>query len=175
MSTKSIGMNGYILDVFATIDLTNHSHHQIGKIGEYWAKLIMTLYGFDIYTSEVDEKGVDFVIRISENRYIDVQVKSARVDRTKYVFVSKKGVWKELRDNLYMAFVYIDPKKLPPKLYLIPSTAWRKENSLLNNRDYQKEGQKSHPEWGLTISTKNMPLLEDFSIEKQVRDLLSSK
>jgi len=47
METKTI-------DVFSAIDLTNLSHNQIGKIGEYWAKLILTLYGFDIYTSDVD-------------------------------------------------------------------------------------------------------------------------
>jgi hypothetical protein len=46
-----------------------------------------TLAGFDVYTSEVDEKGIDFIIRKDEDRYYDVQVKSVR--GLNYVFFPK--------------------------------------------------------------------------------------
>jgi hypothetical protein len=39
----------------------------------------LALAGFDLYTPEVDDKGIDFVIRRGEDRYHDVQVKSVRV------------------------------------------------------------------------------------------------
>ena len=44
---------------------------QIGKYAEYYAKMEFTLYGFDVFTSEVDDKGIDFVAKIN-NQYFDV-------------------------------------------------------------------------------------------------------
>ncbi len=35
---------------------------QIGKYAEYYAKMEFTLYGFDVFTSEVDDKGIDFFL-----------------------------------------------------------------------------------------------------------------
>jgi hypothetical protein len=37
-----------------------------------------TLYGFEVYSSEVDDRGIDFVVRSASGRYYDVQVKSVR-------------------------------------------------------------------------------------------------
>lgn len=51
---------------------------QLGRYGEYWAKMEFASYGFDIYTSEVDDHGVDFVARDPvAGIYYEVQVKSA--------------------------------------------------------------------------------------------------
>ncbi len=36
---------------------------QLGQYGEYYAKMEFTSYGYDVYTSEVDDHGVDFVAR----------------------------------------------------------------------------------------------------------------
>jgi hypothetical protein len=55
-----------------------------------------TLYGFDVYTAEVDDKGIDFVIRKERRRgtdiefvYYDVQVKfqEVKVIYTPYRYV----------------------------------------------------------------------------------------
>jgi hypothetical protein len=59
---------------------------QLGRYAEYLVKMEFTLYGFDVYTAEVDDKGIDFVIRKEEKkrdrepeyRYYDVQMKSVR-------------------------------------------------------------------------------------------------
>ena len=37
-----------------------------------------TSYGFDVYTSEVDDKDIDFVIRNQKSKYYEIQVKSLR-------------------------------------------------------------------------------------------------
>lgn len=52
----------------------------------------MTFAGFDIYTTDVDDKGIDFIIRTDNEKHIDVQVKTIR-QKTGYVFVSKEK-WK---------------------------------------------------------------------------------
>jgi len=47
-----------------------------------------TLHGFDVYSAEVDDKGIDFVIRKHEAQYYDVQVKSSR--ELSYIFFPKE-------------------------------------------------------------------------------------
>ena len=39
------------------------SHLQLGRYAEYYAKMEFVSYGYDVYTSEVDDHGVDFVAR----------------------------------------------------------------------------------------------------------------
>jgi hypothetical protein len=145
-------------------DWNRLSHLQLGRYAEYFAKMEFTLYGFDVYTAEVDDRGIDFVIRKGSDRYYDVQVKSSR--NLNYVFFPKDKF--SLRDNLLAAvMLFIDGKAL--QLYLIPSTAWREPNALLVSRNY--EGSKGKPEWGLNLSKRNMPLLAEFSFDMAVRNL----
>ena len=55
------------------------NHLQLGRYAEYYAKMEFTSYGFEVYTSEVDDHGVDFVAKLpGENTFYEVQVKSVR-------------------------------------------------------------------------------------------------
>ena len=126
-----------------------------------------TRHGFDVYSAEVDDKGIDLVIRKEENertRYYDVQVKSCR--GLNYIFFPKDKF--RLKRNL-LAAVVIFLEDETPKHYLIPAEAWRQEDALLRNKDYK--GLKSKPEWGLNLSMRNMPLLDRFRFEDQLRKL----
>ena len=140
------------------------SNLQLGKYAEYFVKMKFTLAGFDVYTSEVDDKGIDFIIRKNDDIYYDVQVKSVR--GFNYIFISKDKF--NLRRNLLAAiviFLEIDS----PKIYLIPSIKWYNANKLLVSRDY--EGRKSKPEWGLNISKRNFNLLMEFEFDKVAETL----
>ena len=145
-------------------NFTSLSPFSIGRIAEYWAKLALTLKGYDVYTSEVDDKGIDFVAKNSLGNFINVQVKSARLESTSYIFIAKKAEWENAlkRNDLFLALVLFQNNEYP-RFYLIPSTAWKKENDLLRDRKYDK-GQKSVPEWGLNISKKNLTLLEAYKL-----------
>lgn len=150
---------------FENIIYRNLNHLQIGKFGEYWVKMWLSLADFDTYTSEVDNKGIDFIIRLDNEKHIDIQVKTIRENG--YVFITKK-TWKStLRSNLYLALVILNDNKIP-NLYLIPSTVWEKPNHLFKNKDYEKEGQKSLPEWGINISKKNMQALDEYRVCKMI-------
>ena len=140
------------------------THLQLGRYAEYLVKMEFTAFGIDVYSAEVDDKGIDFVLRKDETRYYDIQVKSAR--GLNYIFLSKDKF--QLRANL-LAAVVLFTEDQPPNFYLIPSTTWKKPNLLFVNHDY--EGRKSKPEWGLNLSKRNLPLLEEYRFDLQRQEL----
>lgn len=155
--------------MFEKINYDSMHHIQVGQIGEYWTKLTLSLFQLDVYTTEVDNKGIDFIARVSSQKHIDIQVKTIRTAKTSYVFIPKEKEWatENLRPTLYLALVLLENYQMP-KLYLIPSTAWLANTSpILKDRNYG-EDKKSKPEWGINISEKNLKLLEEFEPGRQV-------
>jgi hypothetical protein len=134
---------------------------QLGKYAEYFVKMELTMHGLDIYTSEVDDKGIDFVARKGMNKYLDVQVKS--VYKAKYIYFPKSK-FEINRANLLVAVVLFVAGEVPD-IYLIPAQAWKTPNSLFVSRDFSGEGKKSAPEWGIQLSKKSMPLLATYALE----------
>ena len=60
----------------------------IGRYAEYYAKMEFTSYGFEVFTSEIDDHGVDFVAHHPKDKtYFEIQVKSVR--DFNYVFIRK--------------------------------------------------------------------------------------
>lgn len=145
-------------------DWTHLNHLQIGKYAEYFTKMEFTLCGFDVYSAEVDDHGIDFVVRSSRGTYYDVQVKSIR--NLNYVFFPKAKFMPS--DNL-LAVLVIFILNQEPALFLIPSRAWKTPNQLLVSRNY--EGKKSEPEWGINLSRRNLPLLEPYRFENVIEIL----
>jgi hypothetical protein len=139
------------------------NHFQVGKYAEYFVMMEFTLFDFEVYSTEVDNRGVDFVIR-RDGRYFRVQVKSIR--DLNYVFLAKDKF--PLDDDMLAAVVLFFDRK-PPDHYLIPATVWKSPNELFVSRDY--EGKASKPEWGLNLSQKNMPLLEPYRFDTTVKQL----
>jgi len=107
------------------------------------------MHGLDIYTPEVDDKGIDFIVRKSADKYWEVQVKS--VHKSKYIFFPKSK-FEIKRANLLVAVVLFVAGEVP-SIYLIPVQAWKTPNSLFVSRDFG-EGKKSTPEWGIQLSKK---------------------
>ncbi len=141
---------------------------QLGAYAEYFVKMELTMYGFQVYSTEVDDRGIDFVARHESGPYIEIQVKSLR--GLGYVYLTKAKF--ALSDNLHLALVlFADGKQ--PDLYLIPSRAWESPNALVVSRDYG-EGLTSDPEWGLNLSSKNMAALEPYRFERSVAKLCAS-
>ncbi len=138
---------------------------QIGRYAEYYVKMEFASYGFEVYTSEVDDHGIDFVTKKGNSPYYEIQVKSVR--GLNYIFFQKDKF--EHIEILYAAILLFNQDK-PPEFYLIPSTAWQKPNALLVTRDYI--GKKSKPEWGINLTIKNLELLKVYSFDKVVSELI---
>lgn len=139
---------------------------QIGAYAEYVVKMEFAMYGFEVYSSDVDDHGIDFIARVGGDPFIEVQVKSIR-GQSGYVFMRKTKF--EIKENIYLAFVHFLEGQ-HPTLYLIPSIRWQTPDKIFSDRSY--EGQKSLPEWGLSISPKNIAELQKFDFEKTVHKIL---
>ncbi len=137
---------------------------QIGRYAEYFVKMEMTLHGLEVYSSEVDDRGIDFVARTSKGVFYEIQVKSAL--KTDYIFFQKNKF--ALRHSLLAAVVLLS-EGFPPQLFLIPSSAWSTPNELLVSRDYEEK--KSRPEWGLKLGKKYRPQLAQYEFHRTIATL----
>jgi len=137
---------------------------QVGAYAEYFVKMELTMFGFQVYGTEVDDRGIDFIARYEDGPFIEIQVKSLR--SLGYVFMQKDKF--ELRQGLYLALALLFESRVPD-LYLVPSSAWERPDALFASRDY--EGLKSKPEWGVNVSNKNMSALEPYRFERTVHEI----
>jgi hypothetical protein len=145
-------------------DWSRLSPLQVGRYAEYFVKMEFTLFGFEVFTSEVDDRGVDFVVRNPAGRFYEVQVKSAR--GYNYIFVPKAKF--AISPHRVVAVVILHPEQ-EPALYLLPMTAWVSPNELFVSRDYVNK--KSMPEWGLNLSRKNQSLLDSYRFDRVVTSI----
>ena len=146
-------------------DWSKLNHLQLGRYAEYYAKMEFASYGFEIYTSEVDDHGIDFIAKYKDSRFFELQVKAVR--QTNYIFM-KKDKWDICDLNTYLILMIFSDGKLP-NVYLIPATAWKTPNSLLCDKNY--DGLKSAPEYGVSLSKKNMPLLDAYKIDTAIESI----
>ncbi len=138
------------------------NHLQLGRYAEYYAKMEFASYGFEVYTSEVDDHGVDFIAKQpGERRFYEVQVKSVR--DYGYIYMAKSKMPELLEDRLVCYLHFIDGQL--PDVFVIPAIAWKNPNAVLVDRKYDKPGQKSEPEWGINISKKNYNLLDEYKAD----------
>lgn len=142
---------------------------QLGRFAEYLFTMEFTRWGFDVYGTEVDDKGIDFVVRVARDRFYDVQVKSVRPKSGSYIFMRASTFEPRPTNLVALALLRTGDE---PEMFLIPATAWAKPNDLLVFREYG-EGLKSSPEYGINITMKARPILEQCRFEQQVLSLRS--
>ncbi|MCG9909845.1 MAG: DUF4365 domain-containing protein [Flavobacteriales bacterium] len=76
-----------------------------GKRQEFKAIAKLLELGFDVYSTLVDDQGIDCVIRIDSKRYLDIQIKA----RSKTCSLKNRGYFpllsiKEKNDNYFFVF-----------------------------------------------------------------------
>ena len=148
--------------------LSQESKQKFGSYGEYYAKMEFASYGADVYTSEVDDHGIDFVCKMKDV-FLEIQVKSIQ-EGTGYVFMQKK--YFDIENEHLFVCLLIFKQGCLPDMYLIPANAWKTTNELLRYRAYDKPGQKSEPEYGINVSNKNMKYLEEYRFDGVIREYM---
>lgn len=139
------------------------TRQKLGTFGEYYAKMSLSSYGMSIYTSEVDDHGIDFVAE-TKNGFMKFQVKTIR-HGTNYVFMLEEHF--NTADKTLFLFLSILTDGEHPVSYIIPATAWENDNtSIFVHRIY--EGKKSKPEYGINLSQKNIAHLDKYKLEAMI-------
>ncbi|QWU16249.1 hypothetical protein SAMN04487895_11490 [Paenibacillus sophorae] len=141
---------------------------QLGRYAEYFAKMEFASYGLEVFTSEVDDRGIDFIVKNKAGSFLEIQVKSLR--GTGYV-LAQKSKFNINNPNLYMALL-IFKNNMMPDFFLIPAKTWAVPNAVFVDRDYNKPGQTSKPEYGINISVKNYSTLQFFDFENSILSFL---
>lgn len=131
---------------------------KLGAFCEYYAKMTLISYGISVYSSEIDDHGIDFVAETRKG-FLKFQVKGVR-SSSQYVFMRKE--YFNIEDDAMFLFLLLLTDGEHPDIYIIPASAWRQESTVFVSHDY--EGKKSRPEYGVNISKKNMPELEKYRI-----------
>lgn len=132
---------------------------QLGRYAEYYAAMEFMSYGYEVYTPELDDHGVDFIVRKPGGEPLEVQVKSTRGN---YVFVYKDKM--PLDDSHLVCYVpFIDGKL--PDLYIIPATAWLHPQPPLVEHNYDEPGRVSKAEWGISYSQTSLDKLAPYKAE----------
>ena len=152
-----------------TYEWSKLSHLQVGRYAEYFVKMQFVLLGYEVYSSEVDDRGIDFVLRREPGRYWDVQVKSIR--KTGYVFMRKDKF--QIRSNLLVAGVVFNDG-LEPDLFLIPAASWLTPDGVLVDHEYG-EGLRSKPEYGINLSRKGIATLAKYRLGTTVDNILTDE
>ncbi len=133
------------------------SHLQLGQYAEYYSKMEFTSYGYDVYTSEVDDHGVDFIAKNPKTgAFYEVQVKALR--KSNYAFIKKDKI--TLDDKHIVCFLKFEDDKTP-EVYIFDATVWNNPNAVFVDR-----ANYDIPEWGINYSKKNIDILEQHKEEK---------
>jgi hypothetical protein len=121
---------------------------QLGKYAEYLVKMEFVLLGCDVFTSEVDNRGIDLVVRTPAGNHYDIQVKSSRPGPG-LVYLCR------IHPVLLLAVVRLVDGE-PPSLFLVHSCLPEGQNPLFKKCYFN---QKREAEWGLSLSNKNLVIL----------------
>lgn len=150
-----------------------NKHLHLGRIGELLMQAEFIKNGFDVFSTEVDDKGVDLVVKNEHGEYFDIQVKTSNQT---YVFM-RKEVFKP-RTNLYVALLILD-KKENQFFILIPSLDFKNKllPTFLVDKKYEgvnKKGEKlkSAPEYGIYTSNVHLDkIIERYTFSKIIGNL----
>ena len=136
------------------------SSQQLGRYGEYYAMMEFTSYGLEVYRSEVDDHGVDFIAKNKSGKIYEVQVKSVR--NNSYTFIRNNKI--ELDDNHLVFYIRFNDGELPD-CYVFPATVWNNPNEVFKSRDYSK------PEYGINMCKRNLELIQKYRLEQYLNQI----
>lgn len=136
---------------------------QKGSFSESYAKMAFTLEGFEVYSTDYDDRGVDFIIRNNDGRYFSVQVKSTGQSANPFIYAESFEV---SPDFILCAVRLVEGKA--PEVYLACGTDWGKKGECLN---YNPGGGKAGAYYELRFSKVYSESLKRHKFEKYVEEL----
>ena len=138
------------------------NRQQKGTYGEYIAKMEFVMYGYLVFGAEIDDRGVDFVIKNNAGKHFDVQVKT--VTKSNYTYIKES----KFSEELWICLVVLNEGE-QPKIYLLSGRDWDSDTKGLLQRHCFPNA--NEPEYGIHLAKKRMPLPERFEFDRSVERL----
>ena len=139
------------------------NRQQKGTYGEYVAKMEFVMYGYLVFSAEIDDRGVDFVVRNDAGRHFDVQVKTV-THRTTYTCITES----KFSENLWICLVVLT-EGVHPTLYLFSGRDWISDESDLLRRNHFQNAKEA--EYGIHIAKKRVSVMKQFAFDQSVERL----
>lgn len=133
---------------------------QLGRVAERYAIIEFMSRGYDVFTPEVDDHGVDFIAKSkASGKLYEIQVKAIR--KCSYTFIRKDKM--PLDGQRLICYLRFEDGE-EPSIYIIPATCWRESgiDGALVARDYNLPDNKSKPEYGIRGAKKYLEELARF-------------
>lgn len=133
---------------------------QLGCVAERYAIIEFMSRGYDVFTPEVDDHGVDFIAKSkASGKLYEIQVKA--IHKCSYTFIRKDKM--PLDDQRLVCYLRFEDGE-EPSIYIIPATCWRESgiDGALVARDYNFPDNKSTPEYGIRGAKKYLEGLARF-------------
>ena len=120
------------------------------------------MYGYLVFSAEIDDRGVDFVVRNDAGRHFDVQVKTVTCWKYTYITESK------FSESLWICLVVL-AEGVHPTLYLFSGRDWDLDTSGLLRRNHFPNAKEA--EYGIHIAKKRVSVMKQFAFDQSVEKL----
>lgn len=134
--------------------------HELNKYAITLAEKAFQDRGFKIEDSPLPAAQLDFLAVLSGSKRMKIKVRAISQIGS-YVFIPKRKF--DIEDpDLHMVVLYIPHEHNERIMYIIPATEWGKDIYPFKGKDYDKPGQVSEPEWGISFSRKAKDAMEPY-------------
>jgi len=114
-----------------------------GKRQEYSVIAELLKHGFDVYTTLVDDQGIDCVVRLGNKKYLDIQIKARSKEAKQWNLFA--GMSFGVEENYYFIF-YIEKTN---SFWVIPSEDVEKEGNKKKSGKHKGDISLSLPKSGV--------------------------
>jgi hypothetical protein len=134
---------------------SNLNDTQKGAFGEAYAKMAFALYGFDVYASDCDDRGIDFVAHRPEGHFYLVQVKTTGLSANPFIPKCKF----QLNDKFLFVAIRLEEDH-EPAIYLARGSEWATAQPCLG---FNAGGGRAGPYYEFRFARKYAACLKRFT------------
>jgi hypothetical protein len=136
---------------------------QKGCFAEAFAKMAFTLEAFEVYDTEYDDRGIDFITRAPNGSFLSVQVKATDQASNPFIVESK---FQKTPDFLLCAVRLIEGHR--PAIYLARGSDW---DDTLDCLGYNPNGGTTGPYYEMRFAKKHSDAIELLSFTNYIHRL----
>lgn len=134
------------------------------KYAKYFAMMEFISLNYEIYESEMEDQRIGFIVKKQDGMFIELEVKP--IIGLSFIQNPKESrTIKITNPDINQMLLWFENDKIPES-YMIPAIAWKFPNELINVSSFYSY--EKRPEYVLSITKKNMKLLDQYRLDKML-------